>query len=297
LGDLGRKHVASLEQIKLLIQSGAPHFAGAQLAVKVMSLINEGASAANIESEVSKLPTLASSLVRLASSPAFGSKEISDVRFAIELLGYKELYRIMMTLAMSSLSNDVSRRGMLDEEAFRKRAITTGFICEDIARKLYEQNVEEFYLAGLFQDIGYLFLAIHNPVSLMQVKVALERTPGIPLTRIEDLCLGFCHAQLSAAVAEQFELPERVVQGIRYHHEPDNCPEEARRCADIARIASWVVESACLAPVPGIRYSFSIESSLERTGLETGSVLEFADRAIEKGIEVTSIMMGEVEAA
>ena len=98
----------SLDQMRILIRRGSPHFLGAKHALKIMALIKSDASAATIESEAKRMPTLAASLVKLASSAAFSAMEIKSVKFAIELLGFQELYRIMMTLAMSSLSANTS---------------------------------------------------------------------------------------------------------------------------------------------------------------------------------------------
>lgn len=282
---------ASLEQMRLLIRRGSSHFLGANHALKIMGLIQSDASAQAIENEAKRMPTLAASLVKLASSAMFGAIEIKSVRFAIELLGYDELYRIMMTLAMSSLSTNTSTRGIFDEEVFRRRSVTTAFICDHLANQNNRPSPEKYYLAGLFQDIGYLFLAIHRPYSLMQVRSGVERTPDFSLIEVEEHCMGFNHAELSAVVAEEFQLPNDTVLAIRHHHSPLDCPEEACIFADIACVASAVADSMSLFAVPGIQSVELDVLACARLGIDPAVMPSIGETSYEKGSEVSSMMM------
>ena len=276
--------------MKILIKRGSPHFAGARHALRILNLIKSDSSAATIEEEAKRMPALAASLVRLASSAIFGGIEIKSVRFAIELLGYRELHRLMMTLAMSSVSTQATARGILDEETFRRRAVTTAFICEDLAKRLGEPDLEKFYLAGLFQDIGYLFLAIHKPMSLMQVRTTLEKTPDASLTTVEEHCLGFNHAELSAVAAAEFQISTDTVQAIRYHHSPLSCPVEHLRIADIACVAGTIADTMGLPAVPNIHRVEIDELAWTRLEIDPTEIAGFSDDVQQKGQDVSDVL-------
>lgn len=281
----------SLEQMRILIRRGSAHFLGAAHALRILDLIKSDASAAAIEREAKRMPTLAASLVKLASSAAFGAMEIKSVKFAIELLGFQELYRIMMTLAMSSLSANTTTRGIFDEEVFRRRSVTTAFISEHLARQRNEPELEKYYLSGLFQDIGYLFLAIHQPVSLMHIRTASERTPDMPLNEVEVNCMGYCHSDLSAVVSEELQLPCDTILAIKHHHSPLDCPEEASTFADIACVASTVADSMGLFAVPGIQ-GFELDVlACARLGIDPAVIPGIEETSQEQASEVSSLMM------
>ncbi len=284
------KETANLDQMRILIKRGSHHFVGATHALKILNLIKTDASPKAIEDEAKRMPTLAASLVRVGSSATFGGIEIKSVRFAIELLGYNELYRMMMTLAMSSISAPASSRGIFDEETFRRRAVTTAFICEDLAKRLGEPDLEKFYLAGLFQDIGYLFLAIHKPLGLMRVRQGLASTPSADLTTIEEYCLGFNHAELSAVVAEEFQVSKDTIQAIRHHHSPLDCPEENQDYADIACIAGAVADTIGLPAVPGILRVDVDELACARLEIDPAEIASFSDVVEQKGKDVVDAL-------
>lgn len=290
------KETANLDQMRILIKRGSHHFVGARHALKILNLIKTDASPKAIEREAKRMPTLAASLVRLASSATFGGIEIKSVHFAIELLGYNELYRLMMTLAMSSMRAPASSRGIFDEETFRRRAVTTAFICEDLAKRfsrpelLGEPDLEKFYMAGLFQDIGYLFLAIHMPFGLIQVRQCLERTPTAGLTKVEEYCLGFNHAELSAVVAEEFQVANDTVQAIRHHHSTLDCPDEHLGFTDIACIAGLVADTMGLPAVPGILRVEVDELACMRLEIDPAEIASFSDGIQQKGQDVAAAL-------
>ena len=284
-----RKETANIDQMRILIKRGSHHFVGAKHALKILELIKTDASPKAIEEEAKRMPTLAASLVRLASSVMFGGIEIKSVHFAIELLGYNELYRLMMTLAMSSLRLPAGSRGIFDEETYRRRAVTTALICEDLAERFCKPDLsgkpdlERFYMAGLFQDIGYLFLAIHMPLGLIQVRQCLEKTPHAGLTMVEEYCLGFSHAELSAVVAEEFQVSKDTVQAIRHHHSTLHCPDEHLLFADLACIAGTIADTMGLPAVPGILRVEVDELACMRLEFDPAEMAGYNDGVQQKG--------------
>ena len=236
------------------------------------------------------MPALAASLVRLASSAFFCGIEIKSVRFAIELLGYRELYRLMMTLAMSSVSTHATATGIFDEDTFRRRAVTTAFICEELAKRSGEPDLEKFYLAGLFQDIGYVFLAIHKPLSLMQVRTSLEKTPDASLTTIEEHRFGFNHAELSAVAAAEFQVSKDTLQAIRYHHSPLSCPIEHLGIADIACVAGTIADTMGLRAVPDIHRVEIDELAWARLEIDPAEIAGIGADLQQKGQGVSDVL-------
>src|SRR5690349_14998100 len=88
---------SKLQHLRLLARRSGSLNVSVNQAVKVLDLVRKNASAADIEGAVQLSPELSINLVKLASSPAYGAMEISSVKFAIEVLGWRELESLMVT--------------------------------------------------------------------------------------------------------------------------------------------------------------------------------------------------------
>jgi HD-like signal output (HDOD) protein len=247
-----RKSETKLEHLRLLARrSGNLNVSTAQ-AVKVLDLVRRNATAVEIEAAVQLSPQLAINLVKLASSPAYGAMEISSVKFAIELLGWRELESLMVTLIVSSLAQASKDAQIIDGEKLRQRSLVQAFVSRALAKSHAPMHADEIYTAGLFLDAGYLLLGIHHPVLLLNLKRTCERTPGLDLLEAETEILGFTHAQLSAVMAEEFKLSPIVVECLRFHHDPIGATADAQTPADICCIASGLADGLELDLIEGL---------------------------------------------
>lgn len=288
---------SKLEHLRLLARRSGSLNVNVNQAVKVLDLVRKNSSAGEIEAAVQLSPELSINLVKLASSPAYGAMEISSVKFAIEVLGWRELESLMVTLILSSLSQATKSAQVIDGNKLRQRSLVQAFIARAIASSKSQASPEEVYTAGLFLDAGYLLLGIHHPMLLLNLKRTCERTPGITLQEAEDHVLGFSHAELSAVMAEEFKLSPLVVACLRAHHSPIDAPVEFQVEADVCCVASGLADSIGLDAIEGLpRYGYD-KFALTRLGIDQENLENTAEALTSKAFVVAESLNNNQKAA
>ena len=122
------------------------------------------------------------------------------------------------------------------------------------------------FTAGLVHNMGKVALSIwlENKIPAM---LALAARDDLTFDQVERKLLGYDHAQVGAYMAEQWNLPKPLIDAIRYHHEPDNCPEK-NPIVDCVHVGDFLTMSMGFGlGGDGLRYDFH-ERSLERLGLK-----------------------------
>ena len=57
------------------------------------------------------------------------------------------------------------------------------------------------------------------------------------ISEIETLIIDLNHAEMGAVILERWDLPASICVPIRYHHNPDNAPQEYLQATNILQIA------------------------------------------------------------
>ena len=156
---------------------------------------------------VEKDPVLAAIVLRMVNSAAFAlSAEVTELSRAVVLLGAAHVRSLALAAAMSALS------AAPDADERFAHSFSTACTARLIAvagRVMWEETA---FAAGILHDIGEL------------VVIALDSAPsedGLPAgTRlaIERASLGTDHAELGAALARRWSIPEVLCGPIEGHH-------------------------------------------------------------------------------
>lgn len=281
---------SKLDHLRLLARRSGNLNVSVNQAVKVLDLVRRNASASDVEAVVQVSPELAINLVKLAASPAYGAMEISSVKFAVEVLGWRELESLMVTIIVSSLAQDAKDAQVIDITKLRQRSLVQAFIARSLAKNRSTASAEELYTAGLFLDAGYLLLGIHQPMLLLNLKRNCERTPGLSLAEAEEHILGFSHAELSAVMAEEFKLSSLVVNCLRAHHSPVDAPMEHMVEADICCVASGLADAIGLDVIEGLPRVGYDPLALQRLGIEKDQLEKTAETLTSKAMIVADTL-------
>lgn len=160
---------------------------------------------------------LVTALLRAANSAASAARDaIGSVEVAIVRLG---LARVLATAVADALDKELSlplpayglADGMLAEHA-----IATSHIAELVANECPRRIGPEVVTAALLHDIGCIVLDGRLEPNLF----AIARTHHPDLAAAERELADLDHAELGALLAQQWKLPEAVVQAIAHHHDP-----------------------------------------------------------------------------
>ncbi len=184
------------------------------------TLRDESASVADCALRIRQDPALTARLLRLANSAFYGVPgRVASIDDAVQLIGLRSLRLLAMTAAVT-LQFPAPRGAARWLDAFWRHALAVAHLSQGLA-ELRGQPVERAYVAGLLHDIGRLVHAAQGAAD-----------GGSPDEGADD-----GHAEVGAAVARHWHLPEAVAQAIASHHAPARSNEPGPTLADIVHVA------------------------------------------------------------
>ena len=169
-------------------------------------------------------------VLRNANSVAYG---IPGKTFSLEegivRLGTKRLLKIVLEQQVSRVMSGAGVSYGLRRGSLWRGSLGGALAAEELAEEINFENVELCYLCTLLRDIGKLaFDAYFGPDRILECASIMK--PGMSFLETEREMLGVDHAELGGALAEHWDLPERIANAIRLHHEP---PLEDERHDDL----------------------------------------------------------------
>jgi HD-like signal output (HDOD) protein len=260
---------------------GAVPFEGCSTAWRALRLMDEWAPILSIAGEVSNSKLLADGVVALARSAMYGGAHVRTVTQAIEYLGFVEVRRLALTLGISAWVRATKRSALYEPERLRHRMTVLAGTTEGIACSLELPRLYEYYEAGMYADIGFMFLAGHMPSRLTAARVAAMRPDGPPLLYCELEHCGCTHADVSATAAEMHGLPSLSIEAIAHHHSPW-LAERAKMLADLLHVASVETDAALVTPVFGWPRAEHDPEAYDRVGIDQPRARELCEQAIER---------------
>ena len=165
-------------------------------------------------------PGLTSNVLRLANSAYFGgSRSIASVREAIVRLGAGNLKKLLATAGLAPVANQEIKGYGLPPGMLLKHSITVAVSAEELAKQLGRRAPEHTFTAGLLSDIGKVVLGTFLAVDAEPI-LKLAHDQGLTFERAEEEILGINHAEVGALLLDYWELPENIVQVVRWKFDP-----------------------------------------------------------------------------
>ncbi|MBF8305612.1 MAG: hypothetical protein HW398_800 [Acidobacteria bacterium] len=149
------------------------------------------------------------------ASPAYRNLPVGHLRAAIASLGRERLRHLAYTTPLLR-SVEPMRMGF-HAATFWERALLCATASESLARQAGLPTPAQYYLAGLFHDIGYLRVLQEKPAELRAV---IERWSAEPsdLLQMETEAFGLDHCRQGLELAAQLQLPVWLRAPIGEHH-------------------------------------------------------------------------------
>jgi HD-like signal output (HDOD) protein len=215
------KHVNLKEAIKNLDSLPAMPV----VAQKILSLsLDTDEGEAQLLKLIEKDPQLAARIIGLANTPLFGaSKRVTSIQDAAMLLGLTRVKSVAVGIAvMSTLTRHPT--GLLNLQHLWMHSLGVALGMRTLSRSMPSRTRpldDEIFLAGLLHDIGFMVLNYLDPTLSDQLQSKLAAAPDRPVQEVEAEVIEISHGELGALLARHWDLPERIVAVLRYHHSPD----------------------------------------------------------------------------
>ncbi len=184
---------------------------------------------AEIVAALSKDPVLCGKVLKTVNSCVFGGgrQPVATVDRAVVLLGLNALRSLVLGLSLPVAQSKTDPNPAVRE--FWIDAVSGGILAKELS--VHREGASPGYdlVAGLLRDLGRLLLAQHDPTGWERC----QKSPVAELLTnpcgIEERAFGVHHVDVTCALLASWNLPDDVVEPIRYHHHLDALPPDARK--------------------------------------------------------------------
>lgn len=188
-------------------------------------------------------PSLTSRLLRLVNSVYYGlSSPVSNIEEAVFYLGVRQIRQLTMVTPIIEDFQRLTHQCSFPWREFWQHCIGTAIITREIIGSVQAPNDESDYVAGLVHDVGKIVMAWSFPEHFAEIHRQAS-TGTQDLVAIENAILGLDHGEVGAIYLEHHRLPDVMIQSARFHHHPENAPEQRALVASV-QIADLLLRSA-----------------------------------------------------
>jgi len=208
---------------------------------KVLEVCNTPNTSANDLNRVIALdPVLTGQVLKLINSAYYSlPNQINSLTRAIIMLGINTVKNLALSTAvLGSMGREDSFRS-LSMDAFWTHSLCVGVMAKALAgfKGIPGMMQEEFFVAGLLHDLGKIPL---NNCFAEEYRQTLELA-GIeqgPLSKAEEMLLGFDHARVGKMIADKWQLNLGLTELLRFHHTPENASPNNRQLIGVVALAN-----------------------------------------------------------
>ncbi|GIV01072.1 MAG: HD family phosphohydrolase [Actinomycetota bacterium] len=262
------------------------------VAMLVMELANDPTSAAeDLARIIEGDPTLAGRVLRIANSAYYGlSRKLDTVKQAVVVLGFNTV----RSLAVSAAVMDKFRPAGVDFDwpALWQHSFAVGLASRVLARRIGRTREEEerFFTAGLLHDIGKVVLAQYFPDEFARIVRRLAE--GAPsFYDAERETQGLTHAEVGGFLGTQWNLPDSIVRGIRFHHAPAEAKGDDDHIAKATHLANILVKTRGIGSGGDDCITGLDESAVAAMGIDDETLAEIVEGDLERELSESAELL------
>ncbi|MEZ0328342.1 MAG: HDOD domain-containing protein [Dissulfuribacterales bacterium] len=189
------------------------------IAAKLNKMVeDEDVTANQLGNVIERDQVLTSKLLKMVNSSFYGfPQRISTVANAIVLLGINVIKTLIVTSSIFEMMQ-TSDVGLWEHSL---GCATTASL---IAKKKGLKNPEEVSTAALLHDLGKVVVRAELPSEYAALLAFVEQK-GVAMREAEEELLGVSHSEIGGWLVHQWNLPDRLVLPITWHHRPEDAPD------------------------------------------------------------------------
>ena len=173
-------------------------------------------------------------LLKIVNSAFYGFDErVDTLTHALNIVGTEQLTDLALAAIVTSKFEGIPR-DLINMETFWMHSIACGIAARKIAKLMSGVEAEKMYLGGMLHDIGSLILFKESPEDAKKILLRCKES-GENLFKVEKEVLGYDHAEVGALLMTEWKLSERLVEMVKYHHQPAKAGDYLEETCIIAR--------------------------------------------------------------
>jgi len=194
-----------------------------QIALKLMRMIQDSNyNMGDLGEEIKQDQIISARVIRLCNSAFFNqNSNIDSIDRALVILGEKRLLQLVVSASMEGFFSSESGGYSVCKGGLFNHAVGTALIGAKLTSFIKDISADLAYTAGLLHDIGKIALDQYMDTAY---PLFYRRTQhnNENLINVEREVFGLSHTEAGSKLAEEWELPERLVEVIKCHHRPEN---------------------------------------------------------------------------
>ncbi len=191
--------------------------------------------AAFIESQ----PTVHASILHVANTAFFGAGgHIETLREALQVLGMEFVRSLaIMELSKAKLALPEFQMSMVD--SILKHCVQTTLFAHEMKSLAEDAKLlQRLASISLLHDLGKIVFLVRRGDDYLKLwKESIERK--LPLWKLEREHYGCDHAGLGAYLFDLWGLPEAVIRGVAWHHQPLKVVKDRFCCVSLLHMANY----------------------------------------------------------
>ncbi len=179
-------------------------------------------------------PPLTARMLKIVNSSFYGfPQEIETLPHALSIIGIDQLSDLVFATTVLGRFTGVPPE-VINVKAFWKHSICCGLGARVIGSMLDGYNDDivlgRLFIAGLLHDIGRLVVCKRLPKEAKQA-YELCNEKGIMLVEAEQGTFGLDHAQVGMELLKAWNLPPKLSNIVRHHHDPNQYGSDDKEAA------------------------------------------------------------------
>lgn len=241
---------------------------------------------------IEKDQALTMKILSAANSPWYGQKgKIATVDLAIIIMGLNTIKEIVIGMLVDKFFSKTPTY-LFDVNSFWNYSLFCGSTSRLLARKTNYKKAGEAFVAGLMHDIGILIIIQYFSHEFKEIKLLVE-SGNFDMLKAEELVLGNNHAEIGAWMAKKWNLPDQLINSVKYHHIPQKDLLNEGLDSDTIALTRIVSASEWFANWLGFR-SWTTEQDKPSLFATGDDILDFIDDEILSLSSQISILKHEM---
>lgn len=240
----------------------------------VRAVDNPESSIDDIRALIDQDTAIAARILKISNSALYGfPSEIQSLSHAISLLGTMTVRNLVLA---ASMKETYARFGLMEKLLWQHSSLSGPVAALLADYRGIGVDPDVAFTAGLMHHIGKTALANSHRAEYERVMMTVYNE-GRSFTDVESEVFGFSHADLGAAVVQQWGLPDSLILTIQHHHDPGMLVELDD---DVARTCALTAVTSMALSKLGVGRSRPIED-LDLTAQPAWAFLDLTDSDVD----------------
>lgn len=256
--------------------------------MEILRLVaDEDSTVKDLANVIDADPVLAARLLGTVNSGLYTLvREIHSIEEAAVLVGFRAIRTLAMSVSLADGIPTAPACDGFDLEMYWRHSLMVSVLAKRLAFEVKKQLAEDAFSVGLIANIGRLVAARCIPE---RYALALTASPW-PNSTTEVAALGFCTAQVSAALLRQWQLPMSLCAAVRYADDPSAIHED---WDDNTKLTTKIVAAADQSVAHLLRAVD--DDDIHTVASEVGQLLDLSEREAHRVLEEAGEQIGEVQ--